>query len=198
MRISYNKILRNNYKENERKTFAQVEEARKKEMNEISTKLFGNVPKGIHLKELPKFSESNSKDYWKLKKNYSQKALTTSQRELNRMTKYWANPDELYLNDYKDMPSVQKDYTKISVKDNVADKVNNQVYLSSNEDQTRFKHNAGYGSWATQEASRKILKSVYEVDAQERQSFKNYLDYPLYSSFSPNKAFPDSKKSTPQ
>jgi hypothetical protein len=169
-------------------------------MNEISTKLFGNVPKGIHLKELPKFSDSKAKDYWKLKKGYSQKALTTSQRELNRMTKYWANPDELYINDYKDMQSGQndKEYTKVKVKDKVSEKVNNAVYLSGNDDQTRFKHNAGYGSWATQEASRKMLKSVYEVEPQERQSFQKCLDYPLYSSFSPNKAFPDSKKTTPQ
>ncbi len=169
-------------------------------MNEISTKLFGNVPKGIHLKELPKFSDSKVKDYWKLKKGYSQKTLTTSQRELNRMTKYWAGQDELYINDYKDMPNCQKDkeYTKVKAKDQVTEKVNNLEYLSSNDEQARFKHNAGYGSWATQEASRKMLKSVYEVDPQERKSFQKYLEYPLYSSFSPNKAFPDSKKTTPQ
>ena len=60
------------FKEEEGKSKKQLEEERKKEMLDYNMKTFGKVSIGVHGKELPKFSESQAKEWWKQKPGYSE------------------------------------------------------------------------------------------------------------------------------
>lgn len=198
MRISIKQILRENYKENDRKTYTAVAEKRKKEMDESSTKLFGNIAIGIHIKELPKFLNSENKQYWTIKSGYNPHVKIQSQRELVASAKYWAKPDALFLNDFKAHPSktAASIYIPKSTKNSVVEKINNAEFVSNDDGLIRFNHNYGKGSWANQMSSRKELQSVYDVDPNQRESLKRYLESPMYSCFSANKEFPEYKTSS--
>ena len=131
------------------------------------------------------------KEYWNSKP--MAQTSTTSQRELERMKKYWANADDLYLDDFKDKHAqATKEYSKKGIKDGVTDKINHNGCPLLDK-ALNFKHNAGAGSWATQESSRKIMKSIYDVEGNERPSLQRYLDSPMYSSFSPSHEFAEKR-----
>jgi hypothetical protein len=187
--------LRVNYKENERQTQTAIAAKRKRENIESSTKQFGNKAIGIHLKELPKFQNSReTQQYWAFRTGYNPNAQIQSQRELVTSAKYWANPDELYLSDFKDAKNcatVTKFHATKPVKGNVTDKITNTEFISNDEGIVRLNHNYGQGSWANQVSSKRLLKSQYDIEQSQRESLKRYVDLPLYSSFTPNKEFPE-------
>ena len=150
---------------------------------------------GIHIKELPKFLNSENKQYWTIKSGYNPHVKINSQRELVVTAKYWAKPEQLFINDFKDHTSktAASIHFPKTTKNSVVEKINNAGFVSSDDGLVRFNHNYGQGSWANQMSSRKQLQSVYDVDPSQRESLKRYLESPMYSCFSPNKEFPEYK-----
>jgi len=74
---------------------------------------------------------------------------------MQRTAKYWAKPDELYMNDVRETPVYpaffNKEHHKQNYKTGVADKVSN-IKIDIKDptmDDVLLRHNYGKGSWAT-------------------------------------------------
>jgi len=65
-------FLRLAYKETDGKTKKKLQEERKKEHLDYNMKTFGRVAIGVHGKELPKFSEDETKkEWWTLRNGFN-------------------------------------------------------------------------------------------------------------------------------
>jgi hypothetical protein len=158
------------------------------------TKLYGKSAVGIHGHELPKFADSAEKaQYWKLHHGFNESPEIKSQRDLQRSTKYWAQPDQIYINDVQDSPPVpailKKDYYPQKYKRDVVEKVNHVNTITS-EEKEKILSNKMQGSWAMKEADIRKWRSTFDDDPHQRPSYVRDLNKPMYSSFTADRTFP--------
>lgn len=114
-------------KEN-RKTYNQIKEKRRNESLEYNLKTFSKQTIGVHGHELPKFSENEElKEYWKNKEGYKENPDINSHIVYKENVKYWKKPEDLLINDHKDIvPSPgKKEFVLKEKRDNLIVKVNN-------------------------------------------------------------------------
>jgi hypothetical protein len=170
---------------------------KKKEMADYGMRTFGNVPIGIHGRELAKFSETqNAKEYWKLRDGYKPFPSTTSNLELRQTQKYWAKPDRMLLSDGNEGEAprdpFKMTYVPCERKVDLAEKVQHVNRFQSEPGEL-----GGVNVALTQprwtEVMQRILQkhSIYDEDPTQRPSILKSELEPLPSSFSKTGIFQD-------
>lgn len=88
-------------------TYEKIKERRKKEIFDYNLKTFCQSSIGVHGHELPKFANSNMKEYWKFKDGYCENPKYQSQLELLESHKYWKKPEDMLLCEHReDIPPI--------------------------------------------------------------------------------------------
>ena len=72
---------------------------RRQEMVDYNMKTFGKVSIGVHGKELPKFHQSATQQWWRLHPTYAESPAHTSQLRMTQDRKFWAKNDAVLLAD---------------------------------------------------------------------------------------------------
>ena len=114
-------------------TYSKIKDKNRKEINEYNIKTFSSQALGVHGHELPKFAESENKEFWKLKEGYCENPKFQSQCEYLESIKYYKPPGEdLLLNEHRDEePQWIDPFKKVHVleakykKENLIPKLNN-------------------------------------------------------------------------
>ena len=188
------------YKEEDGKTKHQLEEERRREMLEYNMKTFGKVSIGVHGKELPKFSESQSnKEWWKTRAGYSDQPLYKSHKLLKQDQKFWAKNDEMYLADTKSemapIDPFKTIYQKKIRKQEVIEKVTQAHFNKPNQEQEMLAHHEGPGvkrthnyRWTTVENQYARKKKRLFDELPTAQPTRADV-MPLFSSFNPKGVF---------
>ena len=163
-------------------------------------KTFGKVSIGVHGKELPKFSESQSnKEWWKTKSGYSEQPLYKSHKLLKQDQKFWAKNDEMYLADtMSEMAPTdpfKTIYQKKVRKQEVIEKVTHIHFNKPNEDEEILAHHEGPGvkrvhnyRWTTVENQYARKKKRLFDELPTAQPTRADV-MPLFSSFNPKGVF---------
>lgn len=117
------------YYHGERKTLNKLKEERKKEMCEYNMKVFSNQTIGVHGHELPKFSESEFKEFWKYNEGWVENPEYQSRVEMLENKKYWKKNEDLLIKDFKeeipDPDEFKKTHIPIEKNSDLIIKVNN-------------------------------------------------------------------------
>ena len=109
-------ILRLGYKEEERPTMGAIKDRRKQEGIDYNMKTFGRVSIGVHGKELPKFYQSATQQWWKLHPTYSESPAHTSQLRMTQERKFWAKNDKVLLADVGEVEAPLDPFKETHVK----------------------------------------------------------------------------------
>jgi len=126
--------LRMQQKDEKTKTYTDITDKRRKEMVEENTVKFGEQTIGIHGQELPLYMKSeDSKRWWKFHPQGNPKI--DSQLLLKQTHKYWANNDEMLLNDVAETGGPQDPFKinrvmKPGIRE-VTNKVTNENYFDN-------------------------------------------------------------------
>lgn len=100
------------YYHGERKTLNKLKEERKKEMCEYNMKVFSNQTIGVHGHELPKFSDSEFKEFWKYNEGWIENPEYQSRVEMLENKKYWKKNEDLLIKDFKEEIPEADDFKK--------------------------------------------------------------------------------------
>lgn len=98
-------------------------------MIDYNMKTFGNVAIGIHGKELPKYSEDETKkEWWKIRDNYNSNPSNVSCYKLRQTHNYWAKGDPIRESDVNEFPPppdpFKTSYVARETKDGIPEKIN--------------------------------------------------------------------------
>ena len=105
------------------------------EMCEYNMKVFSNQTIGVHGHELPKFSESEFKEFWKYNEGWVENPEYQSRVEMLENKKYWKKNEDLLIKDFKeeipDPDEFKKTHIPIEKNSDLIIKVNNLNHFFS-------------------------------------------------------------------
>lgn len=162
-------------------------------MTEYNTKTFGNVPIGVHGKELPKFQDDPSiREYWKLNNSYTEDPAIQSRKKLIQKNKFWAKPDEISLADTKTEPPPSDPFKLTHLRKNKKEEKMikiNEINAFKGESIESIPR-AHITRWSDSYQKFNIIKSNPRQEDKTEELIKNEEE-PLYSSFAADKVFID-------
>ena len=185
----------------ERKTLKKLKEERKKENSNYNMKVFSKQTIGVHGHELPKFADSEFKEYWKYNENWVENPEIQSRTELVEKQKYWKKKEDIKIKDYREEEPEQDVFKKEHVlhekNSDIILKVNNLNHYKNFDpdnpqpvDVDNIKRNHIY-RWTTlvnQFSSQKFKNGRYFDNLQVARNTAGDL-MPLYSSFTDDNVF---------
>jgi len=159
-------------------TKEELRSRRQREMFNYNMLTFGNTAIGIHGKELPKFSQSQYKEYWKLGSSYKETANITSSLKLRQERTLWKKdiPSD-------EIPTLNAVHVAKNINNKITDKVQHINSFNERVKRTSIKAKEGWTEGM-------LKRSVYDLNPRERASGIKYEQLPLPSSFTKSGIFP--------